>query len=771
MRSAFRTFGLAVVRFRFLILAAWIAFGVVCFAFFPSISSVAKDQNSGFLPANSPSIRAEHLASTFQNIDLGQITLVGVSSRGALTAADQSAMTSFETRVKSMPRVVKLQDFGTSPDGQAREAQIEARVPINGTGSAATLVKTIRREMVAAAPPGMAFHLAGDLPLTIDLNSAQKSAGTQTNILSVSIIIILLLLAFRAALAPLLTIMTSGVALVLGQQVIAETTKLGVQVNSITSAILTVLVLGAGTDYAVFLLFRMREEVRNGLTPREAVARAIATVGEPITFSALTVVVALLSLQAAQFGFYQALGMPLAIGIGVMLVAGLTFFPSLLAIFGRAAFWPSGRKKATGTQVGWWGAIAERVIRFPLGTLIAGLAVFVALALGNLGVSNVGFGGSSNAPAGSDSAAAQAALQTHYAGTSTFPEAALFQYHASVWQNPAPAVRAQQLLAGSAEFKAVSGPFAVAGRGLTGSQFAALHRRLGPPQRLPAVQTVTGVSSAAYNAYRFTAQFISPDGHIVQFLTTPRNNNVASAAAINAVPSLRGEISTVARGVGASQGGLFGYLAFSYDINSISGADLHRIIPIVAVLIAILLAVVLRSLTAPVYLVVSVVLSYLAALGLAGLIFVHFGGQSGLNFVLPFIMFIFLMALGSDYNILVMSRIREEAERNPMRVAVRHAVGATGTTITTAGMILGGTFAVLGFTAPAGSNGDQLRQIGYGIAAGILMDTFLVRTLLVPAIATLLGRWTWWPSHLWSHPVTEGAEGARSGMELDEEAS
>jgi RND superfamily putative drug exporter len=271
------------------------------------------------------------------------------------------------------------------------------------------------------------------------------------------------------------------------------------------------------------------------------------------------------------------------------------------------------------------------------------------------------------------------------------------------------------------------------------------------------------VSPQAYNAYRFTAQFVSPDGRIVQFLTTPKNNDIGKASAIDAVPDLRAALTRVQNRVGAAESGLFGYLAFSYDINSVSGSDLHRLIPIVAVLIAFLLAAVLRSLVAPLYLVASVVFSYLAALGLAGIIFVRLGGQSGLNFVLPFIMFIFLMALGSDYNILVMSRIREEAERAPMRQAVLRAVGATGTTITTAGLILGGTFAVLGFTAPAGSNGDQIRQIGYGIAAGILMDTFLVRTLLVPSIATLLGRWTWWPSQLWHRPVLQPAPTRRAG--------
>ena len=181
-----------------------------------------------------------------------------------------------------------------------------------------------------------------------------------------------------------------------------------------------------------------------------------------------------------------------------------------------------------------------------------------------------------------------------------------------------------------------------------------------------------------------------------------------------------------------------------------------------AVLIALLLAVVLRSLVAPLYLVASIVLSYLAALGLVGIVFVHLGGQDGLNFILPFLMFVFLMALGSDYNILIMSRIREEAHGLPLRDAVARAIGRTGGTITTAGVILGGTFAVLAI-AGGSAGGGQIQQIGYGVAAGILMDTFLLRSLLVPSLVVLLGDRNWWPSHLSRTPLEGDApRGARA---------
>jgi RND superfamily putative drug exporter len=201
--------------------------------------------------------------------------------------------------------------------------------------------------------------------------------------------------------------------------------------------------------------------------------------------------------------------------------------------------------------------------------------------------------------------------------------------------------------------------------------------------------------------------------------------------------------------VEAQASGVFGIQPFAYDVDQLSSSDLWHIIPVVAILIAILLAIVMRSLVAPLYLVTSVLLSDLAALGLTAIIFVHLGGQDGINFVLPFLMFVFLMALGSDYNVLVMTRIREESHNLSTREAVRHAIGATGTTVTTAGLILGGTFAVLAFAGGGASGGSQIQQIGYGVAFGVVMDTFVVRTILVPAIVVLLGRRNWWPSGLW----------------------
>ncbi len=198
-------------------------------------------------------------------------------------------------------------------------------------------------------------------------------------------------------------------------------------------------------------------------------------------------------------------------------------------------------------------------------------------------------------------------------------------------------------------------------------------------------------------------------------------------------------------------------------MSAISGSDIIRIAPVVLVVLTLLLALLLRSLIAPLYLVASVALSYLASLGLAVLVFVVGGHELGINFTLPFFMFVFIMALGEDYNILVMSRIREEAAGRPLREAVASALATTGTTVTSAGLVLAGTFGVL-----AVATSGQIRQIGTGLALGILLDTFVVRTLLVPSAAVLVGRWNWWPSKMFAEsgrPSSGGDDGGKAENE------
>ncbi|HVC39643.1 MAG TPA: MMPL family transporter [Candidatus Dormibacteraeota bacterium] len=757
MTAFFIGLGRFAVRFRYPVVVAWIVVAVVCVHVLPSLASVSKDTNSAFLPANAPSSEAAKLATPFQNSNLAAATLVATSSQGPLSAAQQAAVTSFEEKLRSVPRVTLVRDLGTSSNGVARQALIEATVPAFGGGDGPQLVKTIRGEFGSASVPGLTFYLTGDLPTIVDSQQSSKHSQNLTQLFSLVFIIALLLVAFRALLAPLITLLPPALVLTLSGPVIAESTHLGVQVSVITQVLLIVLVLGAGTDYGLFLVFRVREELRRGLEPREAVIKAVSTVGESITFSALTVIVALLSLVLAQFGLYQSLGPGLAIGIGLMLLAGLTLLPALLAIFGRAAFWPTRTRMEDRAPSGIYFWLARGVVRRPLWILVAGVVIFGGIATASLTSTTAGFGNTA-APSGTNSAAGAAVLARDFPASNVQASAVLFRLPHSVWGDPALLATAQAELAREPEFRTVAG--ALGTTKLTPAQVTTLHRELGAPSLLPPTQPAgSPVPPTLYNSYRQLGQFVSSDGHTIQFATLLLHNNDNSSRALAAIPAVRAEVSQVGRRIGAEASGIFGILPFAYDVQNLSSTDLTHIIPLVTVLIALLLALVLRSLVAPVYLVVSVVLSYLAALGVISIVFVHILGQDGVNFLLPFLLFIFLMALGSDYNILMMTRIREEVQLMPLGAAIRRAVGMTGTTISTAGLVLGGTFAVLGL-AGSGSGGAEIQQIGFGVAAGVFMDTFIIRTLLVPSAAVILGRWNWWPSRLSRPPRAKGPQAA-----------
>jgi RND superfamily putative drug exporter len=316
-------------------------------------------------------------------------------------------------------------------------------------------------------------------------------------------------------------------------------------------------------------------------------------------------------------------------------------------------------------------------------------------------------------------------------------------------ESPADLATATSKLSASGLFTTLSGPLNPVGAPLAPAQYQQLHALLGPASTLPPEPPPgTKAPVALYEVYRATSNYVSPDGRTVLYSVGLKAGDPGSTAAMRAVPAIRSATTAVAASAGASDSAVAGEAPALYDISSISNSDLAHVIPIAILAIGILLALVLRSLVAPLYLIASVGISYLAALGLAVLLFIKIGGSAGLVFFLPFLMFIFLLALGEDYNILVMTRIREEAPRFPLREAVSRALAITGTTVTSAGMILAGTFVVFGLVAGSGSGGTEFREIAFGLGLGILMDTFLVRTLLVPSTVVLLGRWNWWPGRM-----------------------
>jgi RND superfamily putative drug exporter len=783
------------VRFRWLILIVWILGAVFASHNLPSLASVTQSNNQKFLPANAPSTHAANLAAPFGTAGLIPVPVVIATSDGtSLTPADTAAISSLRTRLAKVPGVARVLDEGQSADGQAQQLAVLAN-PAAGSNpqDAKTLIDGIRADISAAHLPGLQAHATGQIAIEVDQQQQSGNTGNKVDALSGLFVVLLLVLIFRSFSLAITTVLPALISVSIAGPLVAEAAKHGLQVSPIAQLLLIVLVIGAGTDYGLFLVFRVREELRArphdeagalypGRTgtwrsigadlvhprpvPREAIVQSVTRVGESISASAATVIAAVLTLLLASFSFYSDLAWPFAIAVGVILLAGLTLLPALLSIrlsllaikragfkamFGRAKLIPwsiQGSGKA-----GVWGRIAGRIVQHPVPTLVAGVVFFGGLAFAVLGYAPAGFGGSTSPPANTDSAAGQALLTKHFPQSSANPTSIIFTFKTSVCTNPAPlATIESQLRANPQLFTQVSGPLnPVGGVNLTPSQYAGLCGALGPAKSLPAKPAAGAllggkIPAQAYQLYRATGNFVSTDGKTVQFLTGLHAGDPTTTAALDAVPAIRASVTSIQKSAGATASGVVGTAPVLYDISHISSTDLKHIVPFAIVAIGILLALVLRSVVAPLYLIASVGLSYLAALGLSVLVFIKIGGSQGLEFFMPFLMFIFLLALGEDYNILVMTRIREEAHRLPLRQAVAKAIAATGSTVTSAGLVLAGSFIVL--TVAAGSGNSQVKDIGLGLALGILMDTFLVRTLLVPSTVVLLGKWNWWPSQL-----------------------
>jgi RND superfamily putative drug exporter len=752
------------VRLRWVILLAWVTGAAAAMVLLPSLSSVTQSDNTSFLPASAPSEQAAQLASPLQEASLTAVTVVAATRGQPLTGTDQVLVARLAAALARVPRVVSVRNAGQSADGQAEQLTVLAALAQSGglaTTQQAHLVAGLRGVIRSAElPAGLEAHTAGTVATRVDSNATSAKTGGQVQWFSIIFVIALLIAVFRSALAPLIAVLPAVVVVLVAERLTAVAAAGGLAVSQIASLLLIVLVLGAGTDYALFLMFRVREEMRAGLACHEAIVFSVGRVGETITFSAGILIAALLSLVTATFSLYSGLAAPLAIAIGLMLIAGLTLLPALLAIVGPAAFWPSSVRPGAG-RPGWWGLACARVVRRPVATLVGGLLVFGGLAVASAGYVAAGFGGAVTAPPGSDSALGNALLAGHFPQTAADPTIIVLRLRQPVWAVAVPVAAAGRQLASDPQFAAVSGPFDANGTALSAAQYAALYSAYGPPRGLPASPrtALPAAGLPAYQAYRASGSYVSADGDTVSFATSLAAGGATTTAAAQAVPAVRAAAARAARTARAKAFGVTGQAAFTFDVAQLSDGDLHTVIPIAIAVIAVLLAVVMRSLIVPLYLIVSVVLSYFSALGLTVLVFIKAAGQPGLTFILPFMLFTFLLALGEDYNILVMTRIREECHRLPLADAVSRALQVTGTTVTSAGLVLAGTFGVLAIVGSGSAGAQNVRTIvvvGVGLALGVLMDTFLVRTLLVPAAVVLIGRWNWWPSRLcWQRPAND----------------
>ena len=533
----------------------------------------------------------------------------------------------------------------------------------------------------ARGDPGLSAHVAGPAASAADQVKIFKGIDSTLLYATLAVVVILLLLTYRSPVLWILPIASAGVALTVAEAAIYLLTRHGLTVNGQSAGILIVLVLGASTDYALLLVARYREELRKHADRHEAMAMALRRAGPAIIASAATVIAGMLCLLAARSADVSGLGPVAAIGIGVGLLAMITLLPALLVIAGRWVFWPVRPRYGTEepTTRGFW-ARAGRLIAHRPRAVWSVTAVLLACA--SLGL--IGF------------------------KVGTLTTAQSFRGHPQ--SVTAEAVLAQHFPAGAGEPVAVIGNAAAA------------------PRLAGALRGAGGIS---------VARPVTRDGLV--FLRGTLASKPDSPAAYATIDRARAAVHAVP-GAGAKVGG---GTAVTMDVERYATRDRNLIIPLVLIVVLVILALLLRAVVAPLVLIGTVVLSFGAALGLSALAFRSLFSFAGADVSMPLFAFVFLVALGIDYNIFLMTRVREEAKRSGTEQGARTALAATGGVITSAGLVLAGTFATLG-TLPL----VILTEIGFCVAIGVLLDTIIVRSVLVTALNLDIGDRMWWPSRL-----------------------
>ncbi|MFE0176626.1 MMPL family transporter [Streptomyces sp. NPDC059002] len=528
----------------------------------------------------------------------------------------------------------------------------------------------------------------GGIASTVDNTDAEKTTGEVVGALTMGLIVLLNVLVFRslaAAFVPLIAVaLIGGVA---SGAVVGAAKVFGIDLDPSTPSLIGVVLIGIGIDYFLFLMFRFREQLRNHpeQDARTAAAETTGRVGNAITSAALTIVAAFATLGLASFGQFRVLGPAIAISVLVMLLASLTLMPALLAVLGRGMFWPARawkKERTEGAAARLGRAVSARPVRYALGSLVL---------LGALGAGTLGMKMSYDQQGLPETAAVRTAEQI-----------------------------SRSLPAG------VSDPHTVYvessnGSALKESSLTGMTRVLGKAEGVGEVgKPVLSKDRTAARLDLFLS-VKSDTQHARDLVSGPIRDAVARTA-----PQ-------------GTEAHLTGTAAIYADISTAVEKDLRLVFPVAALLIAVILFLLLRSLLAPVVLMIAVGLGFVATLGASTLLFQHGLDRPGVSFTLPLVLFLFVVALGTDYNILITDRIREEmAKPVPARRAVAEAVRHTAPAIATAGIVLAGSFASLA-ASPA------TQEIGFATGLGIILASLVLSLVLVPALAALLGRGLWWP--------------------------
>ncbi|GAA4188041.1 MMPL family transporter [Streptosporangium oxazolinicum] len=671
-----------------LLVVVWLAVGGGLGPFAGKLTEVSTNDQAAFLPQSAESTRALGVQERFREDATQPLIVVWTADGKDITPEQGATATRALASLRGTEGVVGTPTPSIpSDDGRALQGVVQL-----GPDLEDSLGETLERIGSVVAVDGLRAQLAGPAATRADLSDA--FAGIDGLLLGVALItvLIILLAVYRSVLLPLIIIGGAVFALGLACAVVYFLADRGiVRVDGQVQGILFILVIGAATDYALLLTARFREELAATGDRFTAGRVALRRSFEPIVASAATVALALLALLLSSLTNNRALGPVGAIGIVCAALSALTFLPAALVLLGRVALWPAKPRPADETGAegrGIWSRVATLVDRHPRRLWIATILPLVGLALFAPQLNARGVPLDETFVNDAPSVAAQATLSEHFPGGSGQPAVIV-----------APAGRAAAV--------------AETARGVDGVSEAAAVTQSGRPGDTPKVVDGLVLVEATLND--------APDGDAAQ----------------DTVRRLR---ATLAPENGVMVGG---YSAQRYDTTETARNDTLLIVPVVLAIILLILIVLLRSLVTPVLLVVTVALNFLATLGVSTLVFTHVFGFTGVDASVPLYGFVFLVALGVDYNIFLMSRVREETAHHGAREGLLRGLVTTGGVITSAGVVLAATFAALVVIPLA-----FLVQIAFIVAFGVLLDTLVVRSLLVPALVRDLGARAWWPSGL-----------------------
>jgi len=677
-------------RTKWLVLVFWLVVVAVAGPLSGKLTGAEKNNASSWLPPAAQSTQVLNLQSRFTSPNVYTGVVVYDRSSG-LTAADKAKAAADAARFAGVAGVVHGQAAGpyVSRDGKAIETIVPVNLGSKGWSAAGTATDAFRAIATSGAG-GLAVHITGPLGTAADSNNAFKGIDGTLLFSALAVVIVLLLITYRSPTLWLLPVISAGVALTSAEALIyLLAAHAGLTVNAQSAGILDVLVFGAGTDYALLLTARYREELRRHEDRHTAMAVALHRAGPAIAASGGTVILSLLTLSFAELNSTSSMGPVLAIGVAVALLAMMTLLPALLVITGRWVFWPARPSygSAEPTTRGMWARTGRRIAARPRLVWITTAVLLGVMAIGLTGLKADGLTNAESFRGTPDSVAGQTVVDQHFPGGVGEP--------VEVFGSPASGPRLAAALRSVSGLTAVTQPVILAG-----------------------------------HAYLEATLTSAPDSQVA-YATIDR-----ARTAVHAIP-----------GADALVGG---NTAINLDVQRASAHDRNLIIPIILAVVFVILALLLRALVAPIMLIATVVLSFAAALGVSALFFNNVFNFGNADTSFPLFVFVFLVALGIDYNIFLMTRVREEAQRQGARCGALTGLSATGGVITSAGAVLAGTFAVLG-TLPV----TFLTELGFAVAFGVLLDTIVVRSVLVTALNLDFGSWVWWPSKLARNPAPE----------------